>query len=107
MIRRPPRSTLFPYTTLFRSRRKRNNSHHRKAQPRSGFSETFGSATWRTGILWREFARLRLRRNVQRRVWIDDAGAGARRFRIAEFCFRAGRVGDVSDSFVWERRAEK
>src|SRR5947209_20494029 len=26
MIRRPPRSTLFPYTTLFRSRRR---SHHR------------------------------------------------------------------------------
>src|SRR5688572_31507275 len=25
MIRRPPRSTLFPYTTLFRSRRGRNN----------------------------------------------------------------------------------
>src|SRR2546430_5554585 len=24
MIRRPPRSTLFPYTTLFRSRRKRH-----------------------------------------------------------------------------------
>src|SRR2546430_10365742 len=24
MIRRPPRSTLFPYTTLFRSRRSRN-----------------------------------------------------------------------------------
>src|SRR2546430_8751469 len=24
MIRRPPRSTLFPYTTLFRSRRRRN-----------------------------------------------------------------------------------
>src|SRR5437870_11318973 len=24
MIRRPPRSTLFPYTTLFRSRRKTN-----------------------------------------------------------------------------------
>src|SRR5258707_5023161 len=28
MIRRPPRSTLFPYTTLFRSRRK--SSPHRK-----------------------------------------------------------------------------
>src|SRR2546421_12889300 len=28
MIRRPPRSTLFPYTTLFRSLgRKRDNSH--------------------------------------------------------------------------------
>src|SRR2546422_6394920 len=30
MIRRPPRSTLFPYTTLFRSRR-RLDSGHRKA----------------------------------------------------------------------------
>src|SRR5260221_6337210 len=28
MIRRPPRSTLFPYTTLFRSR-----TLHRRAQP--------------------------------------------------------------------------
>src|SRR5258705_7317208 len=26
MIRRPPRSTLFPYTTLFRSLRRRSNS---------------------------------------------------------------------------------
>src|SRR3712207_8247709 len=26
MIRRPPRSTLFPYTTLFRSRQERNSS---------------------------------------------------------------------------------
>src|SRR2546427_1373650 len=31
MIRRPPRSTLFPYTTLFRSRRRR-----RRAQARAG-----------------------------------------------------------------------
>src|SRR2546422_8529268 len=27
MIRRPPRSTLFPYTTLFRSRAVRGDSH--------------------------------------------------------------------------------
>src|SRR2546426_8234117 len=27
MIRRPPRSTLFPYTTLFRSRRDRGPDH--------------------------------------------------------------------------------
>src|SRR5256885_11920762 len=27
MIRRPPRSTLFPYTTLFRSRRRARVSH--------------------------------------------------------------------------------
>src|SRR3712207_8387557 len=31
MIRRPPRSTLFPYTTLFRSRRlPRPGRHHRQ-----------------------------------------------------------------------------
>src|SRR2546426_6370110 len=40
MIRRPPRSTLFPYTTLFRSRSDlRAQSHHRRAdrgaQPRA------------------------------------------------------------------------
>src|SRR5687768_17891606 len=29
MIRRPPRSTLFPYTTLFRSRPARERSGHR------------------------------------------------------------------------------
>src|SRR2546422_3764058 len=28
MIRRPPRSTLFPYTTLFRSRRKNIERNH-------------------------------------------------------------------------------
>src|SRR2546425_5567721 len=29
MIRRPPRSTLFPYTTLFRSRDRRRHPHRR------------------------------------------------------------------------------
>src|SRR2546426_6533475 len=29
MIRRPPRSTLFPYTTLFRSATERNGVHRR------------------------------------------------------------------------------
>src|SRR3712207_8027724 len=28
MIRRPPRSTLFPYTTLFRSRARAHLAHH-------------------------------------------------------------------------------
>src|SRR3712207_8652492 len=31
MIRRPPRSTLFPYTTLFRSRRRSRLLHARSA----------------------------------------------------------------------------
>src|SRR3712207_7183331 len=30
MIRRPPRSTLFPYTTLFRSRRESSNVEDRR-----------------------------------------------------------------------------
>src|SRR3712207_7197930 len=32
MIRRPPRSTLFPYTTLFRSHGTRGRLHHREAE---------------------------------------------------------------------------
>src|SRR5438093_4057980 len=37
MIRRPPRSTLFPYTTLFRSRRARaDRGWHRRVQARGG-----------------------------------------------------------------------
>src|SRR2546422_3687337 len=32
MIRRPPRSTLFPYTTLFRSRRADRGVHHRRQE---------------------------------------------------------------------------
>src|SRR2546430_13183821 len=31
MIRRPPRSTLFPYTTLFRSHASQREIHHRQA----------------------------------------------------------------------------
>src|SRR5256885_6173676 len=37
MIRRPPRSTLFPYTTLFRSR-----GHHRAAQVHIHLVEQIG-----------------------------------------------------------------
>src|SRR2546422_2071740 len=33
MIRRPPRSTLFPYTTLFRSRRRKGRSNPPRQDP--------------------------------------------------------------------------
>src|SRR5260370_23394025 len=33
MIRRPPRSTLFPYTTLFRSREEIGGDHQGKVRP--------------------------------------------------------------------------
>src|SRR3712207_7192828 len=35
MIRRPPRSTLFPYTTLFRSRRPGRRKDHRRPRGRA------------------------------------------------------------------------
>src|SRR2546425_9412734 len=34
MIRRPPRSTLFPYTTLFRSQEVEDRGNHRPGIPR-------------------------------------------------------------------------
>src|SRR2546422_7461452 len=50
MIRRPPRSTLFPYTTLFRSRRKREQHHHADARgaapPRSGRRRVLRVGGW-------------------------------------------------------------
>src|SRR5258708_29540941 len=37
MIRRPPRSTLFPYTTLFRSRRKTSPSSRARLRGRTSW----------------------------------------------------------------------
>src|SRR5258706_2500864 len=43
MIRRPPRSTLFPYTTLFRSNHHRNRSRETKNGSRVDRSRADGS----------------------------------------------------------------
>src|SRR5258707_5955932 len=53
MIRRPPRSTLFPYTTLFRSagdhrrRRDRRRGDSREAQGADRQGRRLGRAAWR------------------------------------------------------------
>src|SRR2546427_9552553 len=47
MIRRPPRSTLFPYTTLFRSRRERRRLRTRSAAPRTRRSRCRGASRCR------------------------------------------------------------
>src|SRR5258705_1576143 len=39
MIRRPPRSTLFPYTTLFRSTTRESHSNGRSNEARTGRSD--------------------------------------------------------------------
>src|SRR5687768_17946587 len=42
MIRRPPRSTLFPYTTLFRSRAQEGRRADRRATRRADGGQTHG-----------------------------------------------------------------
>src|SRR3712207_8367102 len=59
MIRRPPRSTLFPYTTLFRSRQERSSAfpppratklrHRRRSRFKTPSART-SSAFWRAPI---------------------------------------------------------
>src|SRR2546429_6882920 len=48
MIRRPPRSTLFPYTTLFRSRVLLLSSDHRCLSLRGRFLYRGALQSWRT-----------------------------------------------------------
>src|SRR2546425_4047534 len=49
MIRRPPRSTLFPYTTLFRSRRRAGTSSARKTRSKRIASSMPLTASGTTG----------------------------------------------------------
>src|SRR2546430_12639505 len=52
MIRRPPRSTLFPYTTLFRSPERRSTSPTRRASPKA-ISYGSGPLHWELELFWR------------------------------------------------------
>src|SRR5258706_14193390 len=49
MIRRPPRSTLFPYTTLFRSRL--TNASNTRITYYAESTETWTSTGWQTTML--------------------------------------------------------
>src|SRR3712207_6886647 len=59
MIRRPPRSTLFPYTTLFRSRRPATDHVHRLDRPRRGVGGA-GARRLRAAAAARELPRAAL-----------------------------------------------
>src|SRR2546429_2903239 len=52
MIRRPPRSTLFPYTTLFRS------IHHQAPRPRTQRAHHATDCAWLRGLQDRKSTRL-------------------------------------------------
>src|SRR5688572_30908600 len=67
MIRRPPRSTLFPYTTLFRSCRSIDGSH-RSATAGRGELRVARRDPWRRDrhVRWRDAARIpRLRQRSE------------------------------------------
>src|SRR3712207_8644597 len=49
MIRRPPRSTLFPYTTLFRSVYQRDGKQH-SVSVKPTYSKADGSGRWMIGV---------------------------------------------------------
>src|SRR3712207_7020550 len=51
MIRRPPRSTLFPYTTLFRSRDDRRHEHRRRDPLGHAGARRKGQAVLVLGVL--------------------------------------------------------
>src|SRR5256886_9473223 len=59
MIRRPPRSTLFPYTTLFRSHRRRRRAREAEALMLLGPSLAVSAVLFALGV-----ARVLLRRNA-------------------------------------------
>src|SRR5260370_42666628 len=48
MIRRPPRSTLFPYTTLFRSPQSNGDAFDRLRQAVTDLPEGHAAAPWKT-----------------------------------------------------------
>src|SRR3712207_7481039 len=75
MIRRPPRSTLFPYTTLFRSRRKQTII---KAAKKNRPFETLKAKLWR---LYRDRKEAESQAETRQRL---HPQSGVRRIRSEE-----------------------
>src|SRR5438093_7369649 len=83
MIRRPPRSTLFPYTTLFRSRRccRRSSRRSRTAKSRSTPASRSEEHTSELQSLTNLVCRLLLEKKKNNRKQPDDRRHGARHTR--------------------------
>src|SRR3989454_11316595 len=80
MIRRPPRSTLFPYTTLFRSRRPKEEGDggRVRGEGRRGELPT-GQGRRRRGRVLRSDGRPEARRDHRRRTVSGDPRSQGRR----------------------------
>src|SRR5689334_23908942 len=75
MIRLPPRSTLFPYTTLFRSCRSGTSCRHRRRPARRRRSRSTGRSEEHTSELQSQFhlvCRLLLEKKKQQRTSPED-----------------------------------
>src|SRR3712207_9306408 len=103
MIRRPPRSTLFPYTTLFRSAA--------IDSPRLGFVADFSSTMHsmsptilrklgRMGLGAEELARLQ-------EIWATDADIKARHGQFVEYLHSRGIAPESLGSFARLRSEER
>src|SRR5256886_11396881 len=89
MIRRPPRSTLFPYTTLFRSPARHRRHHAGHERPRAVPAPDAGAAHDQDAVS----VRLHRRRDPASR----RPGRGRRLPAEAVFARRAGTQGPRSD----------
>src|SRR3712207_9247878 len=86
MIRRPPRSTLFPYTTLFRSPRPDggrdepdDTTGSYALEARGALRRVAGLSTELAGVTEVEYRQLRLERVVLVGVWTEGTQADADR----------------------------
>src|SRR2546429_6919129 len=87
MIRRPPRSTLFPYTTLFRSAPLEGKHFSRAGRltGRMGAAATIGGLTARSGT---RIARRRTRQGARRRgiAWRSEEHTSELQSRLHLVC---------------------
>src|SRR3989442_9828885 len=101
MIRRPPRSTLFPYTTLFRSRRLR-------ARPRlAGLARPGGAGGHVARLV---LGLLRLRHQVAQ-VLLDRKSTRLNsshvRISYAVFCLKKKKKKKITDKLIIEKHMHK
>src|SRR2546430_7820927 len=118
MIRRPPRSTLFPYTTLFRSRHARRPSVHDPVERRSRCRgirvhhpvETLFTIAWNTHSLLKRYryppaaCAVTRDRRVHLGVFVADAerGRSAGAIQVAT-TRRVVHIASLAAGDSWER----
>src|SRR5689334_23577360 len=100
MIRRPPRSTLFPYTTLFRSRRTVPRQHEVAVQLREDVERGHG-----TGALVVEHVRQQLRDMFQDRK-STRLNSSHSSISYAVFCLKKKKIQNITviGCWVWSVR---